>query len=351
MINIINDNKGSIMKRKSTKDVDESTFGGINRCAPAQDVSYEDVLDDVYDKWRGFSTKVTESGIYTHNLDSLLEYIAEGRDLSNVNPGATDDTTYKDWNIRYQIKPKAGNDVHQAMAVHSKSRGMAPIKGAGKTADDAINDIKYQIDDMKGQNQIDTNKVNIDFNKELTTEIIGHDGVVYANIINYNGRPVLLLSNDESPKLKRATNRYSSLGKAEGTGQQVFDIAGNAANAAGLTHSRYTLGHAFDVAPGITGYQLQFHSDVIPGESIRMNEPGITVAYGKSPKRVNEVSHDLLKSYVNHAVKDVAYDANKTGWESGKRNSRYNDSDEEGSPREQKRVKGIARAIHKLSSK
>ena len=36
--------------------VSEGGQGGINRCAPSNDVSYQNILDDVIDKWRGSST-------------------------------------------------------------------------------------------------------------------------------------------------------------------------------------------------------------------------------------------------------------------------------------------------------
>lgn len=40
--------------------VEEGMMGGINRAAPAQDVSYEKILNDVTDTWRGQKTTVTE---------------------------------------------------------------------------------------------------------------------------------------------------------------------------------------------------------------------------------------------------------------------------------------------------
>lgn len=52
------------MKTKNGKQVpncvpvEEGGMGGINRCAPAQDVSYEKVLSDVYDAWKGQKVKV-----------------------------------------------------------------------------------------------------------------------------------------------------------------------------------------------------------------------------------------------------------------------------------------------------
>jgi hypothetical protein len=43
-----------------SEDLFEGGMGGINRCAPAQDVKYDKVLNDVIDKWKGDKVKVTE---------------------------------------------------------------------------------------------------------------------------------------------------------------------------------------------------------------------------------------------------------------------------------------------------
>lgn len=45
-------------KHAASANVKEGGMGGINRCAPAQDVSYEKILNDVTDKWKGQTVKV-----------------------------------------------------------------------------------------------------------------------------------------------------------------------------------------------------------------------------------------------------------------------------------------------------
>lgn len=47
-------------KKKPSAEVAEGSMGGLNRCAPSNDVSYENVLNNVKDKWRGQVTKVDE---------------------------------------------------------------------------------------------------------------------------------------------------------------------------------------------------------------------------------------------------------------------------------------------------
>ena len=66
------ENKSPSIKHKQVKKTDEGTMGGLNRCAPAQDVSYQDVLSDVYDKWKGDTVKVTETGPYYDRFEEIL---------------------------------------------------------------------------------------------------------------------------------------------------------------------------------------------------------------------------------------------------------------------------------------
>ena len=56
------------------------------------------------------------------------------------------------------------------------------------------------------------------------------------------------------------------------------------------------------------------------------------------------------KKYIKAAVEDIADDANHTGFKAGKDHPQYNKSDENGTKREQKRKKGIDRAV-KLMTK
>jgi hypothetical protein len=56
-------------------DVNEGGMGGINRSAPSNDVSYQDVLDDSTDEWRGDTVKVKESIPYSVRLKTFLKDI------------------------------------------------------------------------------------------------------------------------------------------------------------------------------------------------------------------------------------------------------------------------------------
>ena len=50
----------SRFKDATVKKIAEGMMGGLNRCAPAQDVSYENILNDVHDKWKGQTVRVDE---------------------------------------------------------------------------------------------------------------------------------------------------------------------------------------------------------------------------------------------------------------------------------------------------
>ena len=63
-------------KDATVKKIAEGMMGGINRCAPAQDVSYENILNDVYDTWRGQKTTVNE--LDTKNIASELAKYRSG---------------------------------------------------------------------------------------------------------------------------------------------------------------------------------------------------------------------------------------------------------------------------------
>ena len=56
-------------------DVNEGGMGGINRSAPSNDVSYQDVLDNSTDEWRGDTVKVEESTFYSERLKAFLKDI------------------------------------------------------------------------------------------------------------------------------------------------------------------------------------------------------------------------------------------------------------------------------------
>jgi hypothetical protein len=65
VIAILYGGKKLIDKVLSEQDMSEGGMGGINRCAPSNDVSYEKVLDEVKQRWKADKNTVSESKITT----------------------------------------------------------------------------------------------------------------------------------------------------------------------------------------------------------------------------------------------------------------------------------------------
>lgn len=191
-----------------------------------------------------------------------------------IRPGQTVDVKYKDWNVRYQIKPSLNSQVCKAMAVHSKSKKCVPINTEAETSELVLQKIKGAIDEYKGSNSIQKPTVSVAFNARLARDVIGHGDIVYASVINPTGTPVLLLSESSSNGLSKAHNRLTD--RPEEMGQQALTLYGPKAIELGLKNARYLLGKqvSFD---GVAGYELEFHSDVYEGEKIELQVPAVTV--------------------------------------------------------------------------
>ena len=150
--------------------------------------------------------------------------------------------------------------------------------------------------------------------------------------------------------MKRATDRTATANKREGkAGQQAFSMSGREAISAGLTHARYTLGEPFTYTEGVVGYPLNFHSEVYPDESMRMNFPGVTIAYPRKASKgaITELDKSTLGSYIKKASRDVSDRSSGEGFKAGKKGTVHNTADE--TPKEKKRQAGIDRATDKLS--
>ena len=76
----------------------EGNMGGVNRCAPSTDVSYDEILNDVTDKWRGDTVKVKETIPYNRQMaediiteldkSTLGSYIKKAsRDVADTSSG------------------------------------------------------------------------------------------------------------------------------------------------------------------------------------------------------------------------------------------------------------------------
>jgi hypothetical protein len=363
---------GKLVKTLSTKDQAENTkkrdprfnsaeirkiaeggMGGINRCAPAQDVSHEHDLEDVYDKWKGDTVKVKEAGPYAHLFDKMVE--ASFTDILNRQHAEKPkprqeqpiDIKYHSWTIRYRPPKKPGRAVPwQVMDRNNeikKSGEAANEKEAVAAAQDWVNA------GGDATNQQSTKSVTIDFNVDFAKEF----GMqFYATITNDNSMPALLISLEPQPELKKSHIRTQKEKQKEGTTNlPCISLSAKESNDAGLrANGRYALGGNQNPGEDIMIYPLIFQSTVLDkGDRHKLGEPGLTVATSREMEEgvVNEISKSTLGSYIKKASADVADRSNMAGWKAGTQNSKYNTSDE--SPKETQRHAGIGRAVDKLS--
>jgi hypothetical protein len=145
----------------------------------------------------------------------------------------------------------------------------------------------------KGNAIISASSVIVDFNVLTTRDIVGHNDIIYGDIISHNGVPTLLISATNEGGMQRAMDRRSVAQRTEHTtGQHAFSIPGKRAAAAGVTHARYTLGEPENYMAGVTAYPLEFNSEVHPGEIVKLANPGVTIAYPSKKSQVGETVGD-----------------------------------------------------------
>lgn len=96
--------------------VEEGGMGGINRAAPAYDVSYEDVLNDVYDKWRGQKTKALEETELDEGWKNWLAGAAlAGAALTGAGAAHAGDLSH--YNTQYLQQVASGNHPRPLVSV------------------------------------------------------------------------------------------------------------------------------------------------------------------------------------------------------------------------------------------
>ena len=97
----------------------EGMMGGLNRCAPAQDVSYENILNDVHDKWKGQTVRVDELSPGTEKNVAAA--------MNKYRSGVSPDEYYSDPHIQKKVDRRA----EKAMRIthkHHKLTELSPGK-------------------------------------------------------------------------------------------------------------------------------------------------------------------------------------------------------------------------------
>ena len=212
-------------------------------------------------------------------------------DPRKAKPGQTQDEKYKGWNLRYQMRPATGSKEYKGRADNLQSQKTQPIGPiSAASAEELLQQLKDAIDSSRGSNAITTGRVTIFFNANLAKEVIGHGGDIYADIEQHGDTPLLLLSTEDQGGMIRAQDRSSVAvkGRDGHIGAQAFAFPADKAKAAGLTLARYALGQPINYAPGITAIPLEFRNEVYPGETVRMDEPGLTVSPPKMGQTMGE---------------------------------------------------------------
>ena len=109
----------------------EGMMGGLNRCAPAQDVSYENILNDVHDKWKGQTVRVDELSPGTEKNVAAA--------MNKYRTGVKPDEYYSDPHIQKKVDRRA----EKAMKITHKHHKLTELSpGKYKSVKDALDDPK-----------------------------------------------------------------------------------------------------------------------------------------------------------------------------------------------------------------
>jgi len=152
--------------------------------------------------------------------------------------------------------------------------------------------------------QFKSGQITMFFNTILSKEIFGPDAVLYADVENVNGKPVLIISTEDQGGMHKVYDR--NINKESGRGTGIFLMPRKNAINAGLTLSRYDLGREIDYGvPEVEAFELKWNSDVIPGEPLKLGGPGLTVS---PPRKGQEMDESLLMN----EVEEILQEAKKT---------------------------------------
>ncbi len=265
------------MKKHTTK---EGTMGGISRCAPAQDVSYQDILNDVTDKWKGSTVLVKESGPYKNKLFSLMDGLNEAdfnsilqkqhaEDQAAKPKAKVIDIPFHGWTIRY--RPGSGGSKTQWLALDRKG----DIKHKGEAASDkeAVSAAENQIKSGGGTGATATKNVTLDFNAVFSKIYTPEGEKFYAMFDSDGDTPVMMVTDRSLPGFKSSHFKPG--------GNSSVSLSAKESNDAKLQpNGRYILGNKEEIDDGVFMYPLILQSITQSvNDKMRMSEPGLTVGF------------------------------------------------------------------------
>ena len=248
------------------KAVAEGSMGGINRSRPAQDVSYEHVLDrnpetehsrvigeiysNVKEKWeaelnelsvnklRAYKDAARSSNAFKtrpmRKLAKTSQNIERANDKIDIKTGnrtgerriaakeaedpfkkqlnkqykevkKTEERDYNGWKIRYQLVPTKPGEPIQWMAWHGKGDVAKAHKGTSANPKQAWDDATAWINSGGGEQKQANKRVIIDFNTDFSKQFAPNNEPFYATIDD----GYLLFSADPAPGLKHSVKRHS----------------------------------------------------------------------------------------------------------------------------------------------
>ena len=136
-------------------------------------------------------------------------------------------------------------------------------------------------------------------NTPFSRQVFGPDAILYADIEKVNGKPVLIISDEDQGGMRKVSDR--SAGRRGGIGAVAFPR--QKAIESGLTLSRYDLGKEIEYEiDNVKAYELEWNSDVLPDEPIRLAGPGVTVS---PPKKGTDMIESLILSEVDEILKEA----------------------------------------------
>jgi hypothetical protein len=312
-------------------------MGGINRCAPAQDVSYEHMLDEepvnelsvgkmqaykdaaqsnqtlrsrpigkiaksvrsVSSANQKIDTKtgnrrqgpVPDRGTYESRLAEFLEMDEDFDKILNKqhadNQAAARkpvvDIDFYGWTIRY--RPISSVDKVAEWQVMDK-KGAVQHKGSAATDQNAVRDAQEWIKAGGGTRQEASNNVTIDFNVDFSREFADHGETFYVSFDKDNNTSILILSLVPQPGFKRSHVRTQKEKTTASTiPLQMVSLTPKESNAAGLQpNGRYILGDKDPIDDNTAMFPLIPHPQGIvqsKGDRVLMGKPGLTVAHNR----------------------------------------------------------------------
>lgn len=330
--------KVGFVKGKTT----EGSMGGINRSAPAQDVSYEKVLDEVMAMWAeeqsvnelsvgklnqyrdasanpsnvnrmplrklakhtdGYNKATarvnTKTGVAKPQYPDrgtyesrLAEFLDLGEDFNKIlqkqhkdtqaaTKAPVKDIPYHGWTIRYRPAPKTGGTVPWQVM---DKKGEIKHKGEATTDRDAVGDAEEWINAGGGTKSEASKNVTIDFNVDFAKEFTPDGGQLYVSFDKNGNTPYIILSTEPMPGGKKTHIRNQKHKMtATTTGLPAVTLSPKESNEVGLQpNGRYLLGDKDPIDDNTAMFPLIYQSTVQgSGDMVKLGKPGLTVAHNR----------------------------------------------------------------------